>query len=85
MKPGPQHGAIADRAGLPDQDEEGGLEGVLRIVRVGEDPPADPEHHRPVAAEDGLEGFLVPLREEPVEELAFAGSRHGPFREQALQ
>ena len=48
-------------------------------------PPADPEHHRPMPAEDGLEGLLVPLREEPVEELAFAGPRHGPLREQTPQ
>jgi hypothetical protein len=40
--------ALADRAGLAEQHEEGRLERVLGLVRVAQDPPADAEHHRAV-------------------------------------
>ena len=53
-----------DRAAPPDrprptgQDEEDRLEGILRIMRVAEDGPTDPQHHRPVPAHQLLEGRL---------------------------
>ena len=38
------------------QDEERGLEGVLGVVRVAEQPAADAEDHRPMLPHQGREG-----------------------------
>lgn len=65
--------AIADRTGPVRQDQEDGLEGVLGVVRVVEDAPADPQDHRPVPAHQLLESRLARLaaiRDEPVQQLA---------------
>jgi hypothetical protein len=51
------------------EDEQGGLEGVVGVVRVAEQPPADAEDHRRVAADEGGEGVLVVPGEERLEEL----------------
>jgi hypothetical protein len=73
MEPGAQGVAHPEAAGLPDQDEEGGLEGVVRVVRVVEHAPADAEDHRPVPLDQGREGQLRGLAaagREPLQELA---------------
>ena len=41
---------VADRAGLPGQHQEGGLEGVLGVLVVVQHAAADAQHHRAVAA-----------------------------------
>ena len=56
-----QQVAIAERAGLLREDEEGGLEGVVRGVRVAQDAAADPQHHRPVPLQEDPERRLPPL------------------------
>ena len=64
---------VADRPGLPRQDEEGGLEGVLGMMVIAQELPADAQHHRPVSGHDGGEGGLVgrlAARGEPLEQLA---------------
>src|SRR5262249_25568077 len=58
-----------DRGGLADEDEERGLEGVLRVVDVADDAPADVEHHRAVAAHQGREGRLIAPADEPAQQL----------------
>ena len=50
---------LADGGGIPGEEEERRLEGVLRVVPVVEHPPADGQDHRPVAPDEGLEGGLV--------------------------
>src|SRR5262249_39079179 len=41
---------IADRPSLACQNQEDGLEGILGIVHVTQDLPADVQNHRPVPA-----------------------------------
>ena len=84
VEPCAQHVVIADRTGLLDQDEERGLEGIFRIVRFGQPPAADAEHHWAMALEDRLERGLVTPREEALQELRLAQPRQGPVREQSL-
>ena len=51
-----------DCGGLADEDEKGGLEGVVGVVHVAEDAAANAEHHRSMAAHDGRKRrFLVPV------------------------
>ena len=75
VEPVPQHLAIADRPGLADEQEERGLEGVLRVLRLVEHVPADAEDHRPMPPDEHLEGGLR-LRgqsvQEPRQQLAIA-------------
>ena len=59
VQPAAQGVAAPDRAGLPGQDEEGGLKGVLDVVLVPEDGPAGGQDHRPVPSHQGLERHLV--------------------------
>jgi hypothetical protein len=49
VQPGPEARPLVDRRRPADEDEEGGLEGVLGVVIVAQDATADPEHHRAVA------------------------------------
>lgn len=61
VEPRPERVTPAQRAGLPGQDEEGGLERVLGVVGVRQRTPADPEHHRPVAGDQrGERGGVAP-------------------------
>ena len=69
--------SAADRAGPPCQDEERGLEGVLRVLLVGQDAAADAEHERPVPADEGGERGLVADGGVPAEEFA-VGQGIGP-------
>ena len=59
MDPGAEEIAVAERPGLADEYEERRLEGILDVARVVQHPPADPEDHRPVPCDQGLEGGLV--------------------------
>jgi hypothetical protein len=74
MEPGAEGVAVADRSGLPRQDEENGLEGVLGVVGVAKELSADGEDHRAVPGDDrgesGLGGEGVAIGVEPLEELA---------------
>ena len=77
--------APADGPGPVGQDEEDGLEGILRVVRIVKDAPADPQHHRAVPDHQLLEGRLRGLiapRDEPVQELRVG---HRPDRAEVEQ
>ena len=78
MEPGADRVADPEPAGLPDQDQEGRLEGVLRVVRVGQHAPADAEDHRAMPLDQGREGQLGGLggaRRESFQELAVRQAR----------
>src|SRR5581483_8960331 len=70
VEPPGERPAGADGAGVPDQREEGGLEGVLGVGAAAEDPAARTEDHRPVPPDDRLEGEGVAVGGEPAEEFA---------------
>jgi len=74
--------APADGPGPVGQNEEDGLKGILRIVRVVKNAPADPKHHRSVSDYQLFEGRLPSLiapRDESVQELRIG---HRPDRSQ---
>ena len=79
IKPMSEQLRPADRAGPPRQDQERGLEGVLGGVPVAQDLPADAQHHRPVAADQGRErdlGQLVAMGVESRQQLTVAHPRN---------
>ena len=55
IEPGPQRDAAADRTRFLDEDQERGLEGILGVVRILQDAPADAQDHRPVTRHQDLE------------------------------
>ena len=65
-----------DRRGLANEDEEGGLEGVLGVVMTAEYSSADAPHHRAVPPRQGLDSALVPLLDEAPEQLPIRHPRH---------
>src|SRR5262249_15832382 len=83
VEPGGEALTLADAAGLADEDEEGGLEGVVGLVGVAQHLAADTADERPVAAEEGLEGGRVAAGDEAGEQLAVAavGGRAGKAAE----
>src|SRR5215213_9739855 len=88
MEPGAQRVSNPERAGLPDQGQEGGLEGILDIIRIAEIIPADAEDHRPVPLDQGCEGQLGRLGvlgREPFEELTVGELPDGPQVEQGSE
>jgi hypothetical protein len=82
VEPGGDEVTIADRSGSPDQDEERGLKGVVDVVRVGQDPPADAQDHRPELRHERLERRLIASDREPFEELAIPEAGDRPAFEQ---
>ncbi len=58
MQPGAQQVRIADRAGLAGQHEEHRLEGILGMMQVAQELPANIQDHRPVPLHERREcGF----------------------------
>ncbi len=80
IQPGGEPVGVAEGVGLAGQDEEGGLEGVLGEVAVGEELPAEAQDHRAVPGhqrgEGGLGVGLVAAVAEAFDELAI-GERGG--------
>src|SRR5262245_37942869 len=62
--------AGVDRRRLADQDEEGGLEGVLRVVPCPQDAAADPPDHRPVAVHERLQRRRLLAAQEALQQMA---------------
>jgi hypothetical protein len=58
-----------DRRGFANEDEEGGLKGVLGGVVIAENAAADAPHHRSVPAYEGVESRTVPAAEEVLDQL----------------
>jgi hypothetical protein len=88
MEPGTQRVPNPERAGLLDQDEESGLEGILNIIRIAECAAADAQDHRPVPLYKGCEGQLgrfASLGREPFEELTVRQLADGPQVEEGSE
>ena len=69
-----------DRRRLADEDEEGGLEGVLGVVVVAEDAAADAPDHRAVPPHQGFQGRWLSAADEALQQLPIGQVR--PFRQQ---
>jgi hypothetical protein len=78
-------GAPPSRPRPPDEDQEGGLEGVLDVMRIAEDPSADVQDHRPVALHQYDESVLIGGVEEAVEESGIGAAAPSAPVEEGLQ
>ena len=55
-----------------DQDQKSGLKGVVGVVAVAENPPADAEDHRAMPFHQGFQSVVVVLVEELSQQLPIA-------------
>ena len=82
----PTASRLPDRARLAHQNQERGLEGVVGVVRVAQELPADAQDHRPVAVHQRGEGGLGRRRvrpgQKPFQELAIG---QGPGRAEVIE
>ena len=63
---------LPQRPGLAGEEQEGGLEGVLGVVRVAEHLTADAQDQGPMPLQERDKGRLVPLRDELLQQAAVA-------------
>jgi hypothetical protein len=77
--------AIADCTGAPNQDQKSGLEGILNVLIVVENSPANAQDHRPVSCHQSGERHLVSIGDKPIEQLAFTQAGNGPSIEDTVQ
>src|SRR5438105_3280017 len=70
MQPAGQGSVFAKRADAPGKNEKRGLEGILGVLRMLQDPPADAINHWTVAADDCLERRLVTAGQRPFDKPA---------------
>ena len=67
MQPGAERFGLADRSGLPGQDEEHRLRRILGLIRAAEDVEADPMDERAMPLDQAGEGrfgrFSRPVQE----------------------
>jgi hypothetical protein len=92
MQPVADLGPGEDGSGAADEDQEGGLEGVLGVGLVAQDAAADTQDHGAVTAQQGLKSGPVVARDKALQEVAVSslggrGPEGGPAQilEQAGQ
>jgi hypothetical protein len=90
VEPGGEPVAVVEGFRLADEDEEGGLEGVVDVVGVAQEASANAMDEGSVAGDDGLErargGLVVTettVPDETLEELGVAQAGDGPRVEKA--
>jgi hypothetical protein len=80
VQPVAQKLRLPDRAGLPSEDQEDGLECILGVLIVAQHLAADAQNHRPVPAnqrrECGLSGCVAPASGIPLYELTIGQPEH---------
>src|SRR5262249_29761147 len=72
VEPAAQRLSPADGAGLAGEDEEGGLEGFFRVMRVLQNTPADAKHQPLVTPDQQFKGRRVALAGEALQEFRVA-------------
>src|SRR5262249_49305293 len=75
VQPARQRVVLAERVQALDEQEERGLEGVLRVLPLRQYPPADAVDHRPVPPQQGREYRFVPLPQTAFHEVAIRAFR----------
>ena len=81
VKPAGHRLLFPDRVRLDNQQQERGLEDVLRIPRIREQPPTEAQDHRTVPLHQGLKGGLIPLAAEALQQFAVVQVGSGMVRE----
>ena len=74
----PPNRACESTRPLLDQHQERGLERIVGIVRIAQDVAADPQHHRPVPGDQGLErrlGRALTRAGEPLDQVPIRRAR----------
>jgi hypothetical protein len=71
VQPVPHHRPRRDARRLPDENEKGGLEGILGVV-VAQQAAAHAPHHRPVPLDEGSKGRFVVMFDETAEQFTVA-------------
>ena len=72
VEPRPERTGDLQGAGFADQDQERGLERIVRVVCLAEELPTDPPDHRAVAIEQRAEGKIpgtIPTTDKQFQEL----------------
>ncbi len=88
VQPTGQRVAVANRAGLADQDQEGRLEGIMGIVRLVQNQLTDAKHHGAVSLDNGCErqlGGLPGAAREPLHQLGISKPSECPDFEQCME
>ena len=83
VEPAGQRVALADAPRLASEDQERCLAGVLGVVLAAQCPPANAQHERPVALDDGGKGRLVLLCSKVRQQLLVGQVADLPRRRQA--
>jgi hypothetical protein len=83
VQPCGQRCLLADGTGLPCQDQEGGLEGILGVLFIAKHPPADTQNQGAMPPKKHGEGSLVTTLDESAEQfpvvlVAVFGSSENP-------
>jgi hypothetical protein len=66
VQPAADHLSRRNGSGLADEDKECGLEGVVGVVVVSQQPAAHAQDHRPMPAHQGFKGRFVPPFDEMI-------------------
>src|SRR5205085_10854897 len=69
VEPAPQEAGLSDGIGLAQEGQEGSLKGVLSILFVMQQCPADVPHHGPMPPNQHFKRGRIALAEPAVEEL----------------
>jgi hypothetical protein len=72
MEPASDRGRLTERRCFAQQDQESGLEGILGVVGITQNPPADAPNQRPMAAHQTGKRAFVLLPAQLLEQLAVA-------------
>src|SRR5437762_9878496 len=65
---------LAYRTCLPSERQQGRLKSVLGVVHVAQHPAADAPNHRPVPPDEQLEGGLITLCHESLQQVRVASA-----------
>jgi hypothetical protein len=82
VEPVSQEVAAPKRAGLAHQYEECGLKGIVNIVRILQQLPADTEHHWAVPRDERFERGFITSTHKAFEKLALGQSNRSPVAKQ---
>ena len=77
--------SLANRARSSRQDQKRGLEGILRLMSIGEHPPAHLQDHGTVPLHQRLESRFVPTGDKALQQVAVRQGADRPAGEQSLQ
>lgn len=85
IKPVSNHLPWHDGPCLAHKNQKGGLEGILGVLFVSEEPAAQTPHHRPMTVHQGGQGGRIPKAEVVLQQLSIGQTRPIPQQNQPAQ